>query len=59
MFDQMKPACAINTLHSRQGQSLGEQVLMKCLNLVNDSQCLISSGSRSHILDFVAKHLID
>ena len=41
MFDQMKPTCAIYVLHSRQGQSLGEQDLMKCLNLVNDPQCFI------------------
>ena len=34
MFDQMKPTCAIYVLHSRQGQSLGDQDLMKYLNLV-------------------------
>ena len=41
MFDQMKSTCAIYVLHSRQGQSLGDQDLMKCLNLVNDLQCFI------------------
>ena len=41
MFDQMKPIYAIYVLHSRQGQSLGEEDLMKCLNLVNDPQCFI------------------
>ena len=41
MFDQMKPNCAIHALHSRQGQSLGKQDLMKCLNLVNDPQRFI------------------
>ena len=57
MFDQVKPTCTIYVLHSRQGQSLGEQDLMKCLNLVNDPQCFIWSGTRSHILG--AKYLID
>ena len=41
MFDQMKPTCAIYVLHSLQGQSLGDQDFMKCLNLVNDPQCFI------------------
>ena len=41
MFDQMKPTCAIYVLHSRQGQSLGDQDLLKCLNLVNDPQCSV------------------
>ena len=41
MFDQKKPTCAIYVLHSRQGQSLGDQDLMKCLNLVNDLQSFI------------------
>ena len=57
MFDQMKPICAIYVLHSRQGQSLGGQDLLKCLNLVNDPQCSVWSGTRSHILG--AKYLID
>ena len=57
MFDQIKPTCAIYIFPNRQGRSLGDQDLMKCLNLVNDPQCFISSGTRSHILD--AKHLID
>ena len=57
MFDQMKSTCAIYVLHSRQGQSLGDQDLMKCLNLVNNLQCFILSGTRSHILG--AKYLID
>ena len=35
MFDQMKPTCAIYVLHSRQGQSLGDQDLMKCLMIHN------------------------
>ena len=47
MFDQMKPTGAMYVLHSR--QSLGDQDLMKCLNLVNDLQCFIWSGTRSHI----------
>ena len=34
MFDQIKPTGAIYDLHSRQRQSLGDQDLMKCLNLV-------------------------
>ena len=41
LFDQMKPPCAIYVLHSRQGQSLGDQDLVKCVNLVNDPQCFI------------------
>ena len=57
MFDQMKSTCAIYVLNSRQGQSLGDQDLMKCLNLVNNLQCFILSGTRSHILG--AKYLID
>ena len=39
MFDQMKLICAIYVLHGRQGQSLGDQDLRKCLNLVNDPKC--------------------
>ena len=57
MFGHMKPICAIYVLYSRQGQSLGDQDLMKHLNLVNDPQCFICSGTRSHILG--AKYLID
>ena len=49
MFDQMKPICAIYVLHSWQGQSLGDQDLMKCLSLVSDPQCFIWSGIRSQI----------
>ena len=41
MCDQLTPTCAIYVLHSRQGQSLGDQDLMKCLNLENDPQCFI------------------
>ena len=41
MLDQMKPTFAIYVLHSRQGQSLGDQDLMKCLNLINDPQFFI------------------
>ena len=41
MSDQIKPTCAVYILHSRQGQSLGDQDLMKFLNLVNDPQYFI------------------
>ena len=41
MFDQIKPTCAIYIFPNRQGRSLGDQDLMKCLNLVNDPQCFI------------------
>ena len=41
MSDPMNPTCAIYVLHSRQRQSLGDQDLMKFLNLVNDPQCFI------------------
>ena len=41
MFDQRKLIYAKFFLHSRQGQSLGDEDLMKCLNLVNDPQCFI------------------
>ena len=41
MFDQMKLTYAIYVFHSRQGQSFGDQDLMKCLNLVNDPQRFI------------------
>ena len=41
MPDQMKPTCAIFVLHSRQGQSFGDQDWIKFLNLVNDPQCFI------------------
>ena len=56
MSDQIKPTCAVYILHSRQGQSLGDQDLMKFLNLVNDPQYFIWSGTRFHILcaDFVS-----
>ena len=57
MFNQIKPACAIYALHSQQGQSLRDQDLVKCFNLVRDPQCFILSGTRSHILG--AKYLID
>ena len=57
MFDQTKPTCTIYVLHSRQAQSIGDQDVMKCLNLVNDPQCFICSGTKSHILG--AKYLID
>ena len=43
-------------MHSRQGHSLGDQDLMKCLHLVNEFG-FISSGTRSHILG--AKYLTD
>ena len=33
----MKPIRAIYVLHNQQGQSLGDQGLMKFINLVNDS----------------------
>ena len=52
----MKPTCVIYFLHSRQGQSLGDQDLIKCVNLLNDPQCFIWSGTNSHILG--AKYLI-
>ena len=55
--DHMKPNCAIYDLHIRQGQSLADQDLMKFLNLINNLQCFIGSGTRSHILG--AKYLID
>ena len=38
MFDQMMPTSAVYVLHSPQGQPLGEQDLMKCLNFVNEPQ---------------------
>ena len=41
MFDQIKPTWAIYVLHSREGQSLGDQDLMICLNLVDDPQSFI------------------
>ena len=41
LSDQMKPTCAINVSHSRQRQSLGNQDMMRFLNLVNDPQCFI------------------
>ena len=50
MFDQTKPTCTIHVLHSRQAQSIGDQDVMKCLNLVNDPQCFICSGTKSHNL---------
>ena len=37
----MKPILAIYVLRNQQGQSLGDQGLMKFINLVNDSQCFI------------------
>ena len=40
MSDRMKPTCA-TYLQSREVQSLGDQDLMKFLNLVNDPQCFI------------------
>ena len=40
---------AIYVLHSRQGQSLADQNLIKFLNLVNDPQCFIWSETRAHI----------
>ena len=57
MFDQMMPTCAVYVLHSPQGQPLGEQDLMKCLNFVNEPQGFVWSGTSSHILG--AKYLID
>ena len=41
MLGQMKPTCALYVLHSRRGQSLGDQDLMKSLDLVKDPQCFI------------------
>ena len=41
MFDQMKPICTLYVFHSRQGQSFGDQDVIKCLNLVNDPQHFI------------------
>ena len=41
MFYQIKPTCAIYALNSLQGQSLGDQDLMKCLNLFKVPQCFI------------------
>ena len=50
MSDQVKPTYAIYVLHSREGQSPGDQDLRKFLNLVNNPQCFIWSGTRFHIL---------
>ena len=57
MFGQMKPTCALYVLHSRRGQSLGDQDLMKSLDLVKDPQCFIWSETMPHILG--AEHLTD
>ena len=48
MSDQMKLTWAIYVLHSRQGQSLGDQDF-SLTNLVNDPQFFIWSGGRAHI----------
>ena len=46
----MKPIRAIYILRNQQGQSLGDQGLMKFINLVNDSMfCLVTK--RSDILN--------
>ena len=44
MSDQWKPTCAIHVLHSQQGESPGDEDLMKFFNLVNDLQSFVSSG---------------
>ena len=41
MFDQVKPTFAIYVLHSRKGQPLDDQDLMKCSHLVDNPQCFI------------------
>ena len=45
VFDQMKATCAIHVFHSQQRQSLGDQDLMKWLNLVNNRKNFIWSGT--------------